>query len=154
MNKLILSVFVAVGLATFTLTSCTKDQVATAVSTVYDNRDSVVGTFNGTLVTTISGNAQTSSKAVTVSKGSSGKLIIAVGSDFTINTDIALGTKSNLTGSILQQDVTYSGNTASLIGKGVVGQHFVYTSSNNSFTFGATITQGSTTADIAFIGSK
>ncbi|MFN3446432.1 MAG: hypothetical protein ACK44D_11890, partial [Bacteroidia bacterium] len=112
------------------------------------------GTFNGTLVTTISGNAQTSSKAVTVSKGSSGKLIIAVGSDFTINTDIALGTKSNLTGSILQQDVTYSGNTASLIGKGVVGQHFVYTSSNNSFTFGATITQGSTTADIAFIGSK
>jgi len=154
MNKLVLSVFVAIGLATFTLTSCTKDQVASAVSTVYDNRDSVVGTFNGTLVTTISGNAQTSSKLVTVSKGSSGKLIIAVGSDLTINTDIALGTKSNLTGSILQQDLTYNGNTASLIGKGVVGQHFVYTSSNNSFTFGATITQGSTIADIVFMGTK
>ncbi len=154
MNKLVLSVFVAIGLATFTLTSCTKDQVASAVSTVYDNRDSVVGTFNGTLVTTISGNAQTSSKLVTVSKGSSGKLIIAVGSDLTINTDIALGTKSNLTGSIQQQDVTYNGNTASLLGKGVVGQHFVYTSTNNSFTFGATITQGSTTADMGFIGTK
>ena len=154
MNKLVLSVFVAIGLATFTLTSCTKDQVASAVSTVYDNRDSVVGTFNGTLVTTISGNAQTSSKLVTVSKGSSGKLIIAVGSDLTINTDIALGTKSNLTGSIQQQDVTYNGNTASLLGKGVVGQHFVYTSTNNSFTFGATITQGSTTADMVFVGSK
>jgi hypothetical protein len=154
MNKLVLSVFVAIGLATFTLTSCTKDQVASAVSTVYDNRDSVVGTFNGTLVTTISGNAQTSSKLVTVSKGSSGKLIIAVGSDLTINTDIALGTKSNLTGSIQQQDVTYNGNTASLLGKGVVGQHFVYTSTNNSFTFGATITQGSTTADMVFVGTK
>jgi hypothetical protein len=154
MNKIILSVFVAIGLATFTLTSCTKDQVAAAVGTVYDNRDSVVGTFNGTLVTTISGSAQTSNKAVTVSKGSSGKLIITTGSDLTINTDIALGTKSNLTGSILQQDITYNGNTASLIGKGIAGQHFVYTSSNNSFTYSATITQGSTTADIVFVGTK
>jgi hypothetical protein len=154
MNKIILYVFVVIGLATFTLTSCTKDQVAAAVGTVYDNRDSVVGTFNGTLVTTISGGAQTSNKAVTVSKGSSGKLIITTGSDLTINTDIALGTKSNLTGSILQQDITYSGNTASLIGKGIAGQHFVYTSSNNSFTYSATITQGNTTADIVFVGTK
>ncbi len=153
MKKLVLSIFIAAGAAIF-ISSCTKEQVATAVSTVYDNRDSVEGTFNGTLVTTISGNAQSASKDVTVSKGSNGKLIISVGSDLTINTDIALGTKSNLTGSILQQDVTYSGNSASLIGKGVVGQHFVYTSSNNSFTFGATITQGSTTADIAFMGTK
>ncbi len=153
MKKLVLSIFVAAGAAIF-ISSCTKEQVATAVSTVYDNRDSVVGTFNGTLVTTISGNAQTASKAVTVSKGSSGKLIISVGSDLTINTDVALGTKSNLTGSILQQDVTYNGSAATLIGKGVVGQHFVYTSTNNSFTFGATITQGSTTADIAFMGTK
>lgn len=153
MKKLVLSIFIAAGVA-ISISSCTKEQVATAVSTVYDNRDSVVGTFNGTLVTTISGNAQTASKAVTVSKGSSGKLIISVGSDLTINTDVALGTKSNLTGSILQQDVTYNGSAATLIGKGVVGQHFVYTSTNNSFTFGATITQGSTTADIAFIGTK
>lgn len=153
MKKLVLSIFVAAGAAIF-ISSCTKEQVATAVSTVYDNRDSVVGTFNGTLVTTISGNAQTANKAVTVSKGSSGKLIISVGSDLTINTDVALGTKSNLTGSILQQDVTYNGSAATLIGKGVVGQHFVYTSTNNSFTFGATITQGSTTADIAFMGTK
>ena len=154
MNKIILSVFVAIGLATFTLTSCTKDQVAAAVGTVYDNRDSVVGTFNGTLVTTISGSAQTSNKAVTVSKGSSGKLIITTGSDLTINTDIALGTKSNLTGSILQQDLTYNGNAASLIGKGIAGKHFVYTSSNNSFTYSATITQGNTTADIVLVGTK
>jgi hypothetical protein len=154
MNKLVLFIFVAFGLASITLTSCTKDQVAAAVGTVYDNRDSVVGTFNGTLVTTISGSAQTSNKAVTVSKGSSGKLTITVSSDLIINTDIALGTKSNLTGSILQQDLTYNGSSASLIGKGVVGQHFVFTSSNNSFTFGATITQGSTTADIAFMGTK
>lgn len=153
MKKLVLSIFIAAGVA-ISISSCTKEQVATAVSTVYDNRDSVVGTFNGTLVTTISGNAQTASKAVTVSKGSSGKLIISVGSDLTINTDVALGTKSNLTGSILQQDVTYNGSAATLIGKGVVGQHFVYTSTNNSFTFGATITQGSTTADIAFMGTK
>lgn len=153
MKKLVLSIFIAAGVA-ISISSCTKEQVATAVSTVYDNRDSVVGTFNGTLVTTISGNAQTASKAVTVSKGSSGKLIISVGSDLTINTDVALGTKSNLTGSILQQDVTYNGSAATLIGKGVVGQHFVYTSTNNSFTFGATITQGSTSADIAFVGTK
>lgn len=153
MKKLVLSIFVAAGAAIF-ISSCTKEQVATAVSTVYDNRDSVVGTFNGTLVTTISGNAQSASKAVTISKGSSGKLIISIASDLTINTDVALGTKSNLTGSILQQDVTYNGNAATLIGKGVVGQHFVYTSTNNSFTFGATITQGSTTADIAFMGTK
>lgn len=153
MKKLVLSIFIAAGVA-ISISSCTKEQVATAVSTVYDNRDSVVGTFNGTLVTTISGNAQTASKAVTVSKGSSGKLIISVGSDLTINTDVALGTKSNLTGSILQQDVTYNGSAATLIGKGVVGQHFVYTSTNNSFTFGATITQGSTSADIAFMGTK
>lgn len=153
MKKLVLSIFIAAGVA-ISISSCTKEQVATAVSTVYDNRDSVVGTFNGTLVTTISGNAQSASKAVTVSKGSNGKLVIAIASDLTINTDIALGTKSNLTGSILQQDVSYNGNSATLVGKGIVGQHFVYTSTNNSFTFGATITQGSTTADIAFIGTK
>ena len=154
MNKLALFVFVAFGLASITLTSCTKDQVAAAVAAVYDNRDSVVGTFNGTLVTTISGTAQTSTKAVTVSKGSSGKLIITIGSDLTINTDIALGTKSNLAGSILQQDLTYNGSAATLIGKGLVGQHFIYTSSNNSFTFGTAITQGSTTTDIVFMGTK
>jgi len=153
MKKLVLSIFIAAGVA-ISISSCTKEQVATAVSTVYDNRDSVVGTFNGTLVTTISGNAQSASKAVTVSKGSNGKLVIAIASDLTINTDIALGTKSNLTGSILQQDVSYNGSSATLVGKGIVGQHFVYTSANNSFTFGATITQGSTTADIAFIGTK
>jgi hypothetical protein len=153
MKKLVLSVIVATGLVIF-ISSCTKDQVASAVSTVYDNRDSVIGTFNGTLVTTISGNAQTAGKAVTISKGNSGKLIISVSSDLTINTDIAIGTKSNLTGSILQQDVTYNGSAATLIGKGVVGQHFVYTSTNNSFTFGATVTQGLTTADIAFTGIK
>ena len=153
MKKLVLSIFIAAGVA-ISISSCTKEQVATAVSTVYDNRDSVVGTFNGTLVTTISGNAQSASKAVTVSKGSNGKLVIAIASDLTINTDIALGTKSNLTGSILQQDVSYNGSAATLVGKGIVGQHFVYTSTNNSFTFGATITQGSTTADIAFIGTK
>lgn len=153
MKKLVLSIFIAAGVA-ISISSCTKEQVATAVSTVYDNRDSVVGTFNGTLVTTISGNAQSASKAVTVSKGSNGKLVIAIASDLTINTDIALGTKSNLTGSILQQDVSYNGSSATLVGKGIVGQHFVYTSTNNSFTFGATITQGSTTADIAFIGTK
>lgn len=153
MKKLVLSIFIAAGVA-ISISSCTKEQVATAVSTVYDNRDSVVGTFNGTMVTTISGNAQSASKAVTVSKGSNGKLVITIASDLTINTDIALGTKSNLTGSILQQDVTYNGSAATLIGKGVVGQHFVYTSTNNSFTFGATITQGSTSADIAFMGTK
>lgn len=153
MKKLVLSIFIAAGVA-ISISSCTKEQVATAVSTVYDNRDSVVGTFNGTLVTTISGNAQSASKAVTVSKGSNGKLVIAIASDLTINTDIALGTKSNLTGSILQQDVSYNGSSATLVGKGIVGQHFVYTSTNNSFTFGATITQGSTTADIAFMGTK
>jgi hypothetical protein len=153
MKKLVLSIFIAAGVA-ISISSCTKEQVATAVSTVYDNRDSVVGTFNGTMVTTISGNAQSASKAVTVSKGSNGKLVITIASDLSINTDIALGTKSNLTGSILQQDVTYNGSAATLIGKGVVGQHFVYTSTNNSFTFGATITQGSTTADIAFVGTK
>lgn len=144
----------ALGLLIVTLNSCTKDQVASAISTVYDNRDSVIGTYNGTMVTTISGNAQTASKTVTVAKASSGKLTITVGTDLTINTDIALGTKSNLTGSILQQEVTYNGSTATLIGKGIVGQHFVYTSTNNSFTFGATITQGSTTADIGFVGTK
>lgn len=153
MKKLVLSIFIAAGVA-ISISSCTKEQVATAVSTVYDNRDSIVGTFNGTIVTTISGNAQSASKAVTVSKGSNGKLVIAIASDLTINTDIALGTKSNLTGSILQQDVSYNGSSATLVGKGIVGQHFVYTSTNNSFTFGATITQGSTTADIAFIGTK
>jgi hypothetical protein len=142
------------GLFLVTLNSCTKDQVATAVTTVYDNRDSVIGSFSGTMVTTISGNAQTATKTVTVAKASSGKLTITVGTDLTINTDIALGTKSNLTGSILQQDVTYNGSAATLVGKGIVGQHFVYTSTNNSFTFGATITQGSTTADIGFIGTK
>lgn len=153
MKKLVLSIFIAAGVA-ISISSCTKEQVATAVSTVYDNRDSVVGTFNGTMVTTISGNAQSANKAVTVSKGSNGKLVITIASDLSINTDIALGTKSNLTGSILQQDVSYNGSSATLVGKGIVGQHFVYTSTNNSFTFGATITQGSTTADIAFIGTK
>lgn len=153
MKKLVLSIFIAAGVA-ISISSCTKEQVATAVSTVYDNRDSVVGTFNGTMVTTISGNAQSASKAVTVSKGSNGKLVITIASDLSINTDIALGTKSNLTGSILQQDVSYNGSSATLVGKGIVGQHFVYTSTNSSFTFGATITQGSTTADIAFIGTK
>ena len=106
------------------------------------------------IVTIFSSNAQTATKTVTVAKASSGKLTITVGTDLTINTDIALGTKSNLTGSILQQDVTYNGSSATLVGKGIVGQHFVYTSTNNSFTFGATITQGSTTADIGFIGTK
>lgn len=154
MKKLVLSVFIAAGVAIF-ISSCTKEQVATAVSTVYDNRDSVEGTFNGTVVTTISGNAQTATKDITVSKGSSGKLIIAIANDLTINTDVAIGTKSNLTGSILQQDVTYNGSAATLIGKGVVGQHFIYTSSNNRFTFGVTITQSdSTTADIVFTGIK
>jgi outer membrane lipoprotein-sorting protein len=153
MKKLVLSIFVVACAAIF-FSSCTKEQLATTVATIYDNRDSVEGTFNGTLVTTISGNAQSASKAVTISKGSNGKLIISIASDLNINTDIALGTKSNLTGSILQQDVTYNGNSATLVGKGVVGQHFIYTSTNNSFTFGATITQGSSTADIAFIGTK
>lgn len=114
MKKLVLSIFIAAGVA-ISISSCTKEQVATAVSTVYDNRDSVVGTFNGTMVTTISGNAQSASKAVTVSKGSNGKLVIAIASDLTINTDIALGTKSNLTGSILQQDVSYNGSSATLV---------------------------------------
>ena len=144
----------ALGLLIVTLNSCTKDQVASAISTVYDNRDSVIGTYSGTMVTTISGNAQTATKTVTVAKASSGKLTITVGTDLTINTDVAIGTKSNLTGSILQQEVTYNGSNATLIGKGIVGQHFVYTSTNNSFTFGATITQGSITADIGFIGTK
>jgi hypothetical protein len=153
MKKLVLSIFVAAGAAIF-ISSCTKEQVATAVTNVYDNRDSVVGTFNGTLVTTISGNSQSASKSVTVSKGNNGKLTISVASDLNINTDIALGTKSNLTGSILQQDITYNGSAATIMGKGLVGQHFIYTSTNNSFTFGATISQGATTADIAFIGTK
>ncbi|MBP9187334.1 MAG: hypothetical protein KBE91_05860 [Bacteroidia bacterium] len=144
----------ATVLVVFTFQSCTKEEVAKSVSTFYDNRDSIEGDFTGTLITTSAGIPQSGSKTVTVTKGENGKLIFAIGTDITINTDVAIGTKSSLTGSILQQDVTYKGSTATAIGSGVVGQHFVYTSQLNKLTFGITVTEGSSTKTLVFTGNK
>lgn len=137
--------------------SCQKESTAnnSNTNTQTDPRDVSLGTYKGTqIATSNNGNPMASEISVIVSKGSNNTIILNFGSGMILNSSDITTKATGYTGSIPTQNVTLSGNVASVTGNGLPGAHFEFNSDKKTMGCSFKVTQPGSNIGVIFNGNK